>query len=55
MVIAIMQTTSDRLRTILGTYDRLQTSFGQTSDVRLLHQTLDLGQTSNIRRRILDF
>ena len=49
MVIAIMQTTSDRLRTVFQTYDRLQTNFEQTSDVRLLLQTLDLGQTSNIR------
>ena len=37
------------------TYDRLQTNFGQTSDVRLLLQTLDLSLTSNIRLRILDF
>ena len=37
------------------TYDRLQTNFVQTSDVRLLLQTLDLGQTSNIRFWILDF
>ena len=37
------------------TYGRLQTNFGQTLDVRILLQTLDLGQTSNIRLRILDF
>ena len=37
------------------TYDRPQTNFGQTSAVRLLLQTLDLGRTSNIRLRTSDF
>ena len=30
------------------TYDRLQTNFGQTSDVRFLFQTLNLGQGRNV-------
>ena len=50
MVIAIMQTTSDRLR--LG-YDRLQTNFGQTS--RRQTPTLDFGSRPDFEHQTSDF
>ena len=50
MVIAIMQTTSDRLRTVF----RLVTDFRQTSDRRQT-STSDFGPRPDFELRILDF